>query len=304
MSKTRKTILPLATAVLFAGLLLGTPAAFAALNVAATTSNMGMLARTVGADGVSVTVLAPPDRDPHVLQARPNMMIALRNADLLVAVGAELEVGWLPAALQGASNPKLQPGQPGYFEAAAQVPLADKSGAADRSGGDVHPMGNPHVFMDPVRMETIARALAGSLARLDPKNETKYRANAETFAKSVEARLPSWRQAAAGAGGVVLYHKDANYLMALLGVPILGYVEPMPGIPPTAQHLSDLIGRLKGKKGVVLYTDYQPSQGPEKIAGALGWKASRQPIEAGLKADAKGWLDMIDAWVRATALGK
>lgn len=276
----------------------------AALNVAATTSNMGMLARVVGGDSVGVTVLAPPDRDPHVLQARPNMMIALRNADLLVAVGAELEVGWLPAALQGASNPKLLPGQPGYFEAAAQVPLSEKSGATDRSGGDVHPMGNPHIFMDPVRMETVARALAGSLARLDPKGEAKFRANAEAFAKSVEARLPAWKQAAAGAGGVVLYHKDANYLMALLGVPILGYVEPLPGIPPTAQHLSDLISHLSGKKGIVLYTDYQPSQGPEKIAATLGWKSVRLPIEAGTKADAKAWLDMIDAWVRAAAAGR
>ena len=297
-------VLPALLALLALLLVAGPTAAAAALNVAATTSNVGMLARVVGGDAVAVTVLAPPDRDPHVLQARPSMMIALRNADLLVAVGAELEIGWLPAALQGASNPKLLPGQPGYFEAAAQVPLAEKSGAADRSGGDVHPMGNPHVFMDPVRMEAIARALAGSLARLDPKNEAKFRANAEAFAKSVEERLPGWKQAAAGAGGVVLYHKDANYLMALLGIPVLGYVEPLPGIPPTAQHLSELIGRLKGRKGLVLFTDYQSSQGPEKIASALGWKATRLSIEAGTKADAKAWLEMIDAWVRAAASGR
>lgn len=285
-------------------LLLGAFPAPAALNVAATTSNMGMLARVVGGDGVTVTVLAPPDRDPHVLQARPNMMVALRNADLLVSVGAELEVGWLPAALQGANNPKLSPGRPGYFEAAAQVPLADRSTGADRSRGDVHPMGNPHVFMDPVRMETIARALAVSLSRLDPRGEAKYGANAAAFVKAVDARIPAWKKAAAGAGGVVLYHKDANYLMSLLGVPVLGTIEPMPGIPPTAQHLSRLISELRGRKGAVLYTDYQPSQGPEKIAAALGWKSSRQTIEAGLKADTKAWLDMLDAWVRAAALGR
>ena len=107
-------------------LLLGALSAEATVNVAATTSNLGMLVRTVGGDAVKVTVLAPPDRDPHFLQAKPSMMIALRNADLLVSVGAELEQGWLPAALQGASNPKILAGQQGYFEACAQVPLIDR----------------------------------------------------------------------------------------------------------------------------------------------------------------------------------
>jgi zinc/manganese transport system substrate-binding protein len=291
--------------LLLAALLVGSATqSAAALNVAATTSNLGMLARVVGGDAVKVTVLAPPDRDPHFLQARPSMMVALRSADLLVSVGAELEVGWLPAALQGASNPKLLPGQPGYFEAAAQVPLADKAGESDRSRGDVHPMGNPHVFMDPVRMQTIARALAGSLARLDARNDAKFRANAEAFVKAVDARIPGWRQAAAGSPGVVLYHKDANYLMTFLGVPVLGYVEPLPGIPPTAQHLSSLIGGLQGKRGAILFTDYQPSQGPEKIASSLKWKSHRLPIEAGLSADTNGWLDMIDGWVKAAASAK
>jgi zinc/manganese transport system substrate-binding protein len=135
--------LPLAAALL-ALFPLATRPACAAVNVVATTSSMGMLARTVGGDAVKVTVLSPPDRDAHFLLARPSMMVALRRADLLVAVGAELEVGWLPAAIQGASNPKILPGQPGYFEGAAQIELIDVGQAADRSKGDVHPMGNPH----------------------------------------------------------------------------------------------------------------------------------------------------------------
>jgi zinc/manganese transport system substrate-binding protein len=295
----KRLVFPLLVAAVLAA-----PQARASLRVVATTSNFGMLVRTVGGDNVKVTVLAPPDRDPHFLQAKPTMMVALRNADLLVAVGAELEVGWLPAALQGASNGKLLPGQPGYFEAAAQVPLIEKSSAADRARGDVHPMGNPHLFLDPERMAEVARALAGRLGRLDPPHEAEYRTNAEAFAKGVADRVPKWKEKAAGAPGVVLYHKDANYLLLLLGVPVLGYVEPLPGIPPTAQHLSDLVQELSGRKGIILFTDYQSAQGPNFLAGTLDWKAVRLSPEVGEKGDANAYFAMIDRWVDAIASSK
>jgi zinc/manganese transport system substrate-binding protein len=292
----KKSLLPL--------LLLGALSAEATVNVAATTSNLGMLVRTIGGDAVKVTVLAPPDRDPHFLQAKPSMMIALRNADLLVSVGAELEQGWLPAALSGASNPKILVGQPGYFEACAQVPLIDKADASDRSRGDVHPMGNPHVFLDPERMSEIGRALAGRLARLSPSGEARFKANAEQFAKTAAERVAQWMKSAAGAPGVVLYHKDANYLLALLGAPILGYVEPLPGIPPSADHLSGLVGQLKGKRGVILYTDYQSAQGPDFLARQLGWPKARLAPEVPLNGDASAYFEMIDGWVKAVASGK
>ena len=284
-------------------LLLALPAE-AAVNVAATTSNLGMLGRTVGGDAVKVTVLAPPDRDPHTLQARPSMMVALRNADLLVSVGAELEQGWLPAALQGASNPKILPGQQGYFEACAQVSLIDRSSASDRSRGDVHPMGNPHVFLDPERMTAVGRALADRLGKLDPAGAARFRANADQFGKAAAERVAKWKAAAAGAPGVVLYHQDANYLLALLGVPVLGYVEPLPGIPATAEHLSGLVAQLKGKKGAVLFTEYQAAQGPDFLARNLGWPKVRLGLEAGLNADAGAYFAMIDRWVAAVASAK
>lgn len=135
-----------------------------ALQVVATTASMGMLARTVGGPQVQVSELAPPDRDAHMLQARPSMLRALRDAQLVVAVGAELEIGWLPAAISGAANGAIAPGRPGYFEAAAQVPLLDAGLAADRAQGDVHPGGNPHVNLDPLRMAAISKALAERLA--------------------------------------------------------------------------------------------------------------------------------------------
>jgi zinc/manganese transport system substrate-binding protein len=295
---------------LLASLLLGvasTPTAVpaaAAVNVVATTSSMGMLARTVGRDAVKVTVLSPPDRDAHYLLARPSMMVALRRADLVVAVGAELEVGWLPAALQGASNSKILPGQSGYFEGAATIDLLEKGQAADRARGDVHPMGNPHYYMDAERMAQVAAALAERLASMDPAHAADFKPRAAAFAAAVAERVPGWKAEAAGAPGVVAYHKDINYLTELLGVPILGYVEPLPGIPPTASHLQDLVQSLKGKKGIVLYNSFQSSDGPDFLARNLGWKTRQLQLEVDLAADGAAYLDHIGAWVNAVASAK
>jgi zinc/manganese transport system substrate-binding protein len=265
---------------------------------------MGVLVTAVGGSAVQLTVLAPPDRDVHVLQARPSMMVALRNADLLVAIGAELEVGWLPAALSGAGNGKVLPGSAGYFEAAAQVPLLDAGRAADRSQGDVHPMGNPHLYLDPDRMAQVAAALSGRLAALDPPNASRYREGAAAFRKAVDARLPGWKQKAAGAGGVLPFHKDVVYLAALLAVPVLGYVEPLPGVPPTASQLSELTSRLKGRKGVLVLTDFQPAKGPEFLSRSLGWPVVRLPLEPAVGATGEEYLKLIDRWVDGLASGK
>jgi zinc/manganese transport system substrate-binding protein len=278
--------------------------ASAQVDVVATTSSMEMLARTVGGQHVSVTTLAPPDRDAHYLLAKPSMMIALRRADLLVAVGAELEIAWLPVAIQGAHNPRIVPGQPGYFEGAAQIDLIEVGVVADRARGDVHPLGNPHYYMDPVRMVTVARALAGRLAELDPPNAASYRANVEGFERMVNERIPRWRSMAANAPGVVFYHKDGNYLAARLETPILGYVEPLPGIPPTASHLRDLVQRLSGRRGVILYNTYHSSNGPEFLERNLGWPKAQLQLEVPLKSDAAGYLDHIERWVTAIASAK
>lgn len=286
-------------------LLLSLPAwALETLNVVATTSSMGMLARTVGGAQVKVTELAPPDRDTHMLQARPSMMRALRDADLVVAVGAELEIGWLPAALSGAANAAILPGRLGYFEAAVQVPLLDAGQPADRAQGDVHPAGNPHVNLDPARMATVAKALAERLAQLDAASAAGYRERAQAFAKEVEARTPVWRQKVAGAGGMVAHHKDALYLAHFLGVPFLGTLEPVPGVAPTASHLETLAGKLKGKegkKGVIAHTPYQPPAGAEKLASLIGWNVAALPIDPPAGSDADGYFALIGRWVEALA---
>jgi zinc/manganese transport system substrate-binding protein len=227
------------------------------------------------------------------------MMVALRRADLLVAVGADLEVGWLPAAVRGAANGRILPGQPGYFEGAAQVDLLEKGQAADRSRGDVHPMGNPHYCLDPERMAAVGTALARRLGTLDAAGAAMFAGNADAFARAVSERVPRWKSQAAGAPGVVLYHKDSSYLATLLGIPILGYIEPIPGVPPTASHLSDLVRQLTGTKGVVLSTTFQPRDGPEFLRRNLGWNTVQLPLEVPIEANGTTYLDHIDRWVHA-----
>jgi zinc/manganese transport system substrate-binding protein len=284
---------------LFAGLaLLAAPVL--ALEVVATSTSMGALVRAV-APGAKLTVLAGPERDLHTLQAKPSMIRALRGADLLVAVGAELEVGWLPAASASAANPDILPGRQGYFEAAAQVPLLDVGGPADRAMGDVHPAGNPHVDLDPVRMAQVAEALGGRMARLDPANASAYRRNAARFADAVQRRVPDWQARLQDAPGVVLYHRDAIYLLDRFGVPLLGTIEPVSGVPPSGRDLRELAGKLRGRDGTIIHAPYQSPKAPGKLGRELGWPVQRLPLEPPLGADGDGYLRHIDRWVNAVA---
>ncbi len=290
--------------VIFSLLVLFSTQALASINIVATTSSMGMLSRTIGGDAVKVTELAPPDRDVHTLQVRPSMMQALRQAQLVVSIGAELEQGWLPPAIESSSNPQILPNSMGYFEAAAQAPLIDAQANANRSQGDVHPLGNPHVQLDPVKMADIGLALAERLSKLDAANAAKYRQNAQQFKAAVEAKLPQWQKLSAGSTGVILYHKDANYLLTRFNVPLLAYVEPLAGIPPTASHILSLVQQFKGKKGVILHTVYQGNAGIAQLAQQLGWNHVSLPLEPVSNGNQQAYFAVIDQWLNAVANNK
>jgi zinc/manganese transport system substrate-binding protein len=277
--------------------------ALAALEVVASSSSTGALVREIAGGEANLTILAPPDRDLHHLQARPSMIRALRSADLVVALGADLEVGWLPLAITQSANPKIQPGKAGYFEAAAQVTLLDVGGPADRALGDVHPTGNPHVNMDPVRMAQVATALAERLATLDREHAADYRGRAQAFARRVDERVATWRQRLNNPPGVVSFHKDVIYLLDRFNLPFWGTLEPVPGVPPTASHIRTLINELNGKTGMVLSTTYQPEQAATSVAEALGWGQVRLPLEPPLDADGNGYLEHMQRWIDALAAG-
>ena len=273
----------------------------AQLNVVATTSNMGMLVDTVGGPHVATRVLAPPNRDTHYLDVRPNMMTALRGADLVVSVGAELEIGWLPPAIDGAANPRLQPGNSGYFEAAAQVQRVHNHVHADRSQGDVHPQGNPHVYLDPVRMGRIAVTLAERMADLDPDNAGTYRGNAERFRDQAQEHVARWQEQAHNAPGVVLYHEDADYLLERLGIAVLGFLEPVPGVPPTGSHLRRMVNELDGHDGVIIRYPYQSERHTGFLAGRLGWKVHELMPDVEVGGDADDYFALLQHWVDTIA---
>jgi zinc/manganese transport system substrate-binding protein len=218
--------------------------AFAKLNLLVTTADLGAVAREVGGDSVKVEVIASADRDPHFLEAKPSYMVKASRADLVFANGLELEVGWLPPILKGGRNPKVLPGTRGYLEAGPLIePLEVPKGGVSRADGDVHPDGNPHFMLDPIRAGSVAVGLGERLAELDAANAAGYRTRALALKKRLEEKTLHWKEriAASGVTQAFTYHKTLVYFFDRFGLKNAGTLEPKPGIPPTAGHLLDLI---------------------------------------------------------------
>jgi zinc/manganese transport system substrate-binding protein len=205
-------------------------------------------------------------QDPHRVEARPSLIARARNADLLVCTGAELEVGWVPLLLSQGGNSKIQINEPGHFEAARYVPLIEVPSRVDRSMGDVHPSGNPHLHLDPANIARVASALGDRMAQLDRTEAAYYRARTQSFLERWREAMGRWEKEAAPLKGmpVVVYHKDNSYLIKWLGMREVGSLEPKPGLPPTTQHLSELLSILeKNPAKIVLrsaYNDPRPAQ--------------------------------------------
>jgi zinc/manganese transport system substrate-binding protein len=238
----------------------------AALNILACEPEWGALAKELGGDKANVYVATTALQDPHRVEARPSLIARARNADLMVCTGAQLEIGWAPLLQTQSGNPKIQSGQPGYFEAASVVSLIEKPGSVDRSLGDVHPAGNPHLHLDPRNIAVVAAALADRLASLDAAQAAYYHAREKDFLARWKEAAARWEKQAAPLKGMplVLYHKDLSYLVNWLGMREVGALEPKPGIPPSTAHLSELLERLKRTpaKAVVrsAYNDPRPAE--------------------------------------------
>jgi len=221
--------------------------ALAALNVFATVPEWGALVSELGGDKVNVYVATNALQDPHHVEAKPSLIARARSADLVVATGAELEIGWLPLVLQQAGNPAIKPGKPGYFEAASYVTLLDKPARLDRAEGDVHPGGDPHIQTDPRNIAKIAAPLAQRLAELDPPNAAWYQARYKAFSEKWTAAIANWEKQAAPLRGtkIVIQHKAFTYLQAWLGLNAIAALEPKPGVEPTTAHLSEVLELLQ-----------------------------------------------------------
>ena len=265
-----KKILLFLSAILTSGL-----AAQASLNVVATLPDFGSLAREIGGDKVNVTVLAKATEDPHFVDARPSFVVALRNADVLIDGGAELELGWLPPLLQNARNPKIDVGKPGRIQASEGVRLMNVPANATRAAGDVHALGNPHFTVDPIIAKAIAQHIAQSFSALDPANAAFYQANYQKFETTINAKLQEWGAAMVPFHGqhVVAYHDSWPYFAHRFGVAIDIFLEPKPGIPPSPSHLTEVIAQMKAQHfKAVIVEPFHDRRIAEKVATATGAK--------------------------------
>ncbi len=258
--------------------------ALAALNVFATMPEWGALTEELGGDKVKIYIATNALQDAHHVEAKPSLIARARSADLVVATGAELEIGWLPLVIQQAANPKIQPGKPGYFEAARYVTLLEKPTRLDRAEGDVHPGGNPHIQTDPRNIARVAGPLAAKLAELDPDNATYYQARYKAFAERWSAAIAAWEKQAAPLRGtpILVQHKAFTYLEVWLGLNQVAALEPKPGIEPTTAHLTDVLATLQRQPvKMVIRAAYQSDRASQWIAERAKINAVMLPFTVG-----------------------
>lgn len=273
------------------------PTGARALDVFACEPEWGALVKELGGDKVDVFVATTARQDPHQIQARPSLIARLRSADIVVCTGAELEIGWLPMLLRQGANSRVQPGGPGYFEAAQYVRLLEVPSRLDRAAGDIHPAGNPHIQTDPRNIAAVAAALAPRLQQADPADAAAVAGRARNFAARWTAAMQRWQQQAAPLRGtpVAAYHKGWAYMEAWLGLREAATVEPKPGIPPSSQYLAQLIAELpaKGVRGVI-YAAYEDPRASEFVAQRIGAPAILLPYTVGGTERARDLFGLFD----------
>ncbi len=272
------------------------PAA-AALNVFACEPEWSALAQELGGDKVSVYSATTALQDAHRIEARPSLIARIRSTDLLICSGSELEIGWIPLLLTQSGNPRVQLGNPGYFEASQYVVKLEIPKVIDRALGDLHPGGNPHVHTDPRNIARIAQALEERMAQLDPANADGYRSRGKSFLDRWQAAIARWEQQAAPLKGVpiVVYHKDFSYFINWTGMREAGSLEPKPGLPPTPAHLADLVDRMKVQPAkVIVYSPYNSPQAAQFLSERTKIPAVMLPFTVGGTDKAKDLFGLFD----------
>ncbi|MEW5786321.1 MAG: zinc ABC transporter substrate-binding protein [Pseudomonadota bacterium] len=292
-------------AVVLMGLLLTAQPARAALNVLACEPEWAALVTEVAGDRAKVSSATTARQDPHHIEARPSLIARTRNADLVVCSGADLEVGWLPLLLRESGNPRVQAGQPGHFEATRHLRLLEKPARVDRSMGDVHAAGNPHVHLDPRNLLLVSEALARRLAELDPAGAADYAARRAAFASRMQTAIARWEKEAASLRGlpVVVQHRSWTYLADWLGLRVVADLEPKPGVEPSAAHLARLLETLKAQpaRGILRAAYLSPRAG-DWLAEKAGVPALTLPYSVGdspASADLFGLFDSLVAQLKA-----
>ncbi len=253
--------------------------------VVTTTEDLAAIVRSVGGEDVRVQSITRGDQDPHHVDAKPSHMTVLRHAELLVYVGLDLEVGWLPLLIDGARNPRVRPGRPGHLDASTVVEVLDRPvGAVDRSHGDVHPAGNPHYWLNPHNVLAVAAQVEERLAALRPAVADTVRRRGKAYRSGLQAATARWRAQAAPLRGArfVVYHATFRYLVDWLGLEIVGRVEERPGIPPSPRHLARLTASMRDRPArAILSTPYDPRATVRRLGAKTGARALFLPSSVG-----------------------
>jgi zinc/manganese transport system substrate-binding protein len=240
--------------------ILGVSNAQAKLRVLTTVPDLRTLASEIGGDFADVESIAKGTQDPHYIEAKPSFMVKASRADLVLSIGLDLEIGWLPSILQGSRNPKIQRGQLGFLEVGTGVsPLEVPTGKISRAQGDVHPSGNPHVTLDPIRAGEIAVAIGKRMGELDRHHAKQYEENANALQKRLIEKTKGWRERVkkSGVTRVVTFHRTLSYFLDRFSIELAAILEPKPGIPPTSGHIIEVIRTIQEKKiAVVLVENY------------------------------------------------
>lgn len=267
--------------------------AFAQLKVVTSTTDLYDIARAVGGDKVRASHIGEGYEDPHFVQPKPSFILRLREADVWAYVGLDLEIGWMPLLLDGARNRKIAAGAPGHVNVSTVIPVMDANQAVDRSQGDVHPLGNPHYWLDPSNARKIAELFRDRFSELDPGNAATYRSNATAWEGRLTAAEQGWAADLASLKGkpIVAWHTSWRYFAAYTGLRIVGFMEPKPGVPPSPAHLAGLVATMKqaGAK-VIIMEPFYDRRTADKVARETGATVLVLPPSVG---GAKGLDDYI-----------
>jgi len=268
------------------------------LNVIATTEDLASIAAEVGGDHITIESIAKGYQDPHFVEAKPSFILKLQKADILILVGRELEIGWLPVLINQSRNAKIQQGAAGYLDASLQAQILEvPGGQVTRAEGDVHPLGNPHYWMDPENGKIIAKEIFDTLVKMRPNERAYYEPRLNDFVSRVSAAEKRWLDMMAPYKGikVVSYHRSFSNFAERFGLNIVGYVEPKPGIPPTPQHTLDLINQMKKDSvKIVLVEPYFDVKTPNAIGRETGAEVLIMPPSVGGNKDVPDYIKLFD----------
>lgn len=261
---------------------------------------IGSILNEIGKGKVDIITLVKPDEDPHYAEPKPSMLLAARKADVLFYNGLDLEIGYLPRIIESSNNPKIQPGKQGNIDLSQFVEVIEKPSTIDRSMGDIHPLGNPHYNFSPKNIKSVAKGMTQVLSMLDPSNSSIYEKNFETFLNKFSQKENEWNKLNLKGKKIVTYHKLFEYLSNEFGFQIIAYIEPKPGIPPSAKHLSELLNTLKTTQvNLILATNVIGEKEANYLSKETGVKFKIVPQDVGGSSEAEDWFSLIDCVLKA-----